>query len=66
MGIKRPVPPGTVDTHKHKGHMLSLSLGNSIQPGLDYAWNELSPIVKQDGGAPLWGLETGGGMVTRQ
>lgn len=45
--------------------MLSLSLGNSMQPGLDYAWNELSP-VKQDGGAPLWRLETGGGMITRQ
>lgn len=53
------------DTPKHKGPMLSLSLGNSLQPGLDYAWNELPP-VKQDGGAPLWRLEAGGGVVTRQ
>lgn len=66
MGIKRPVPPGTHTQTQE--HLLSLSLGNSMQPGLEYAWNELSPIaiVKQDGGAPLWGLETGGGMVTGQ
>lgn len=38
-GIRRRVPPVTVETHrKHKGHLLPLFLSGLSQPSLGYAW----------------------------